>query len=714
MRRAFVATVLLGIPVYAQSPADGPWSGSIQCSLDMEQPGYSRHEIQTWTLTGEAATIQGAMRVYPATWTVTGQGALQRPQGARAANAQWNVSVPPANAPLAMFIRASDGRFIIRQWHSLKTMSNGVVGTRQAVLNGAAAQPSAVNLAASEWQLPWIETSPDANLSGTLSVQAESLGGDLAQGGSPAAAVCKWQFARGAAAVVDIKQRTESIPSTNTQTASTAVTAAQGAKLGALRPAGSSPPPMQVAPQATTIPSIDNSQTIDSGTQASATAPPAPSFDRNSLPVDRKMPIQRAAPAGFTARDLGSGTVQFTWGPVNGANGYHFEGTGIAASGLYAGAHATGFTINDVPPGPGTWKMAADYGNNSWDPNLTATASAMVRYTPSHAVPWLSKKNGPGNSAAALAHYRSLCPTCSLGDTFQKVATTLGLTVGSDAYTAPTAVSDSSALSVFEARYTNVTDFGIARATICLPLPVERTLCYSKSSDQKLSVIVMQAQLGVTWFLTFTAPSPSADIFNYHLSDQVTLDSEGQKFAPHACLACHGGQYDTPTGLVMGSTFLPLDPGLLQVSDTGGRNGINILAVNQIIMGSGPSIAVARYLTGLYGADPRTFSLLGGTTQQALWGIPDFAPRGWASQAGLYRQVIKPHCVMCHLASSSSVDFSSADSFFGGKAQVYAAVCSARSMPHAELPFKNFWTKDTGPIFMPGLLAAALGYQSCP
>jgi hypothetical protein len=48
------------------------------------------------------------------------------------------------------------------------------------------------------------------------------------------------------------------------------------------------------------------------------------------------------------------------------------------------------------------------------------------------------------------------------------------------------------------------------------------------------------------------------------------------------------------------------------------------------------------------------------------------------------------------------------------KAQIHSAVCTTRSMPHSELPFKNFWTKDTGALFVPGMLAAALGYPSCP
>jgi hypothetical protein len=111
---------------------------------------------------------------------------------------------------------------------------------------------------------------------------------------------------------------------------------------------------------------------------------------------------------------------------------------------------------------------------------------------------------------------------------------------------------------------------------------------------------------------------------------------------------------------------------------------------------------VARYLRGVYGND--------------LQGTPnlDYVPPGWASQAGLYRQVVRPYCVMCHLASTSTVDVSSFDNFARDKQRIFNAVCTQRSMPHAEVPFKSFWTSDTGAVFLPGLLAATLGYAQCP
>jgi hypothetical protein len=91
----------------------------------------------------------------------------------------------------------------------------------------------------------------------------------------------------------------------------------------------------------------------------------------------------------------------------------------------------------------------------------------------------------------------------------------------------------------------------------------------------------------------------------------------------------------------------------------------------------------------------------------------DFVPSGWSAQAGLYRQVVRPYCASCHLAQQPAYSFSSWGNFQGNAALIQAAVCTSHSMPHAEVPFKEFWTKNTGALYLPGLLSASLGYPSC-
>src|SRR5438128_1870677 len=116
-RTLTISLVFLGIAGAAAAQSAATWSGQAQCQLNMQLDGYSHQEIQTWTTTGQPPQ-PGGMAVYPATWSVSGQGGLQKVQGAQAIAARWNSSVPQMNAPLAIFIRASDNRLIIKAWHS--------------------------------------------------------------------------------------------------------------------------------------------------------------------------------------------------------------------------------------------------------------------------------------------------------------------------------------------------------------------------------------------------------------------------------------------------------------------------------------------------------------------------------------------------------------------------------------------------------------------
>src|SRR5262249_45022096 len=106
----------------------------------------------------------------------------------------------------------------------------------------------------------------------------------------------------------------------------------------------------------------------------------------------------------------------------------------------------------------------------------------------------------------------------------------------------------------------------------------------------------------------------------------VLVDSEGQKYAPHVCLACHGGVFDPTTSRVQGASLLPLDPNVLAfgVTQAGDRTRYerpyqeeNIRRINTIILGSGPSQAVADYIRGLY---PYGVAQAGATAK------PDFVP----------------------------------------------------------------------------------------
>ena len=206
-------------------------------------------------------------------------------------------------------------------------------------------------------------------------------------------------------------------------------------------------------------------------------------------------------------------------------------------------------------------------------------------------------------------------------------------------------------------------------------------------ADFILSMVITKDASG-TVFLVFGKNG------KYTLSPTVKLDTEGPKLVPFACLSCHGGTYNPVTRKVDGASFLPLDPGLLSFASPEDQAGQEerIREINAMIVNSDRTSAVAAYLRGLYG----NAVSVAGTRATA-----DYVPQGWAPQAGFYRSVVRPYCATCHLAAPSSWNFASWSNFEANAALIKAAVCNAHTMPHSELQYKAFWTKDTGPVYLP-------------
>src|SRR6516162_5009967 len=79
---------LLATPAYSQAPAAAPWSGWVQCRVDVQAPGYTSRQTHSWEITG--APSAGGIPEYPATWTVV-EDTTTDPQrtvnGTRTANA---------------------------------------------------------------------------------------------------------------------------------------------------------------------------------------------------------------------------------------------------------------------------------------------------------------------------------------------------------------------------------------------------------------------------------------------------------------------------------------------------------------------------------------------------------------------------------------------------------------------------------------------------
>jgi len=151
-----------------------------------------------WTLAGGSPTIRGAMRIYSGTWTVTGGGSLTRTQGAQTLTAQWTTNASLSNAPIAIFVRASDGRLIIKSWHSQLRVPRGVTGVQQVTINSVAQTPGAISVEAFEWQFPAVDdVSTSKNLSRSSTAATNGAVGPMQPGGSQGTAACSWRFAYG-------------------------------------------------------------------------------------------------------------------------------------------------------------------------------------------------------------------------------------------------------------------------------------------------------------------------------------------------------------------------------------------------------------------------------------------------------------------------------------------------------------------------------------
>src|SRR6266496_4093849 len=189
-------SVLLGVAVLVAMAAnafcqsDALWTGHAQCQLTMQERGYAHQEVQTWTITGNTQSAPGSIQAYPASWTVTGGGSVQRMQGTQPLAARWNTNVPAINGTLAIFVRASDKRLVIKSYHAQLVAPGGISTVRQV----GGAQTSA----SYEWQFPVIEADPDSStVSGTGTV---IISGGLIPMQSPSTnntANCKWEFSKG-------------------------------------------------------------------------------------------------------------------------------------------------------------------------------------------------------------------------------------------------------------------------------------------------------------------------------------------------------------------------------------------------------------------------------------------------------------------------------------------------------------------------------------
>jgi hypothetical protein len=185
------------LPVYAQAS----WSGQIQCQLTIQSDGYSHQEVQTWQLTTDPPTLNGAMPVYSANWSVTEQGATQRNLPTQALAGEWKASTTPTKVVFIIIKRASDQRLLVKRYTPAVYVPGAVVGVRRVAAPGAAAATSQFQLPAWEWPLPVIEDAGNStDVSGSATTMIAASFRPMQPGGPSSPANCVWHFTYGTSA----------------------------------------------------------------------------------------------------------------------------------------------------------------------------------------------------------------------------------------------------------------------------------------------------------------------------------------------------------------------------------------------------------------------------------------------------------------------------------------------------------------------------------
>jgi hypothetical protein len=195
-----LGVALWGLVALAQAPVPPPWAGWARCQIDVQGPGYREQAIHTWTIAGSSPVVEGAFRVYPGTWSVVGRGGFQRTQGSQTLVGEWAINGQSTNAPIAVFVRASDGRMFIQARHAQLRSLAAIAGYQQQTIAGTPQPPGQISGEAFEWAFPMIDLSPtNTTVSGSSTPAVNGSAGYMQPAGSRGTASCAWQFAQGKA-----------------------------------------------------------------------------------------------------------------------------------------------------------------------------------------------------------------------------------------------------------------------------------------------------------------------------------------------------------------------------------------------------------------------------------------------------------------------------------------------------------------------------------
>jgi hypothetical protein len=417
--------------------------------------------------------------------------------------------------------------------------------------------------------------------------------------------------------------------------------------------------------------------------------------------------------AGVSIRPL---EARLSWTPFVNATGYTVMRDGQIISG-YQPIRGSTYVDTGVAPGQHGYSVLASLTLQDGRQVITAPSSLttilvdVLNYPP-HQVAWLARPNGPGSQQESQRYYQAIGAIPDK-DTFDKwkqrnlfdaaplnhaelrsvYFNSVDLEFGRDMHCVEHKRDRFGTIGLYP-RANNlglaegevivgaacwVANHGPEPGTTGFPNPT-KALAEAGEGKNPFAIVAMEWKAGAgVKFYAFGRDG--------RLVTAAALDSEGPKFVPNACLACHGGLFDSEAGQVHGAAFLPFDMSTFRLRPDDPRGGYlpyDFAKLNALVANTREGRdAITEFIDGLNREGDH------------------YVPASWAGKEDVYRQVIKPYCRTCHLAVRPDV-IASAQQFQAQAPRVQAVLCSIGSMPHAEVPFKKFWA-STNP-YAPALL----------
>lgn len=202
----------------------------------------------------------------------------------------------------------------------------------------------------------------------------------------------------------------------------------------------------------------------------------------------------------------------------------------------------------------------------------------------------------------------------------------------------------------------------------------------------------------------------------------AALDYGGAKAVPQMCMACHGGVVESGTDSsgratlnVVGASFLPFDVVTFEYSSVRQLTLASQLEAFRTLNALVRITANVNPLNNLPNVNLQVDDLIDGMYPGGVF-IPgsrptnSYVPAGWSADRTLYRDIVKPFCRTCHIASHVE-NFDSVADWRAKLGIIKRYICTG-FMPNAQITFNNMW-RDNRAIDFLGSLPSDLRI-TCP